>query len=44
MEAKVAATEAAIAVTQKALEVTGGQGYTTSLPIERHLRERVQGR
>ena len=43
MEAKVAATEAAAAVTQKALEATGGQGYTSSLPIERHLRDARAG-
>jgi alkylation response protein AidB-like acyl-CoA dehydrogenase len=39
MEAKVAATDAAATVTQKALEATGGQGYTPALPIERHLRD-----
>ena len=39
MEAKVAATDAAISVTQQALEVCGGQGYTPALPIERHLRD-----
>ena len=43
MEAKVAATEAAVAVTQQALEVCGGQGYTPSLPIERHLRDARAG-
>jgi isovaleryl-CoA dehydrogenase len=43
MEAKVAGTEAAAAVTQKALEATGGQGYTPSLPIERHLRDARAG-
>jgi alkylation response protein AidB-like acyl-CoA dehydrogenase len=43
MEAKVAATEAATAVTQKALEATGGQGYTSALPIERHLRDARAG-
>ncbi len=43
MEAKVAATEAAADVTQNALEVTGGQGYTPSLPIERHLRDARAG-
>ncbi len=43
MEAKVASTEAAAAVTQKALEATGGQGYTPSLPIERHLRDARAG-
>jgi isovaleryl-CoA dehydrogenase len=43
MEAKVASTEAAVAVTQKALDATGGQGYTPSLPIERHLRDARAG-
>jgi isovaleryl-CoA dehydrogenase len=43
MEAKVAATETAAAVTQKALEATGGQGYTPALPIERHLRDARAG-
>jgi isovaleryl-CoA dehydrogenase len=43
MEAKVAATEAAAAVTQNALEATGGQGYTSALPIERFLRDARAG-
>lgn len=43
MEAKVAATEAASAVSQDALEVTGGQGYTQALPIERYLRDARAG-
>jgi isovaleryl-CoA dehydrogenase len=43
MEAKVIATEAAVSVTQTALEVCGGQGYTRSLPIERHLRDARAG-
>jgi isovaleryl-CoA dehydrogenase len=43
MEAKVAATEAAVDVTQRALEVCGGQGYTPALPIERHLRDARAG-
>lgn len=43
MEAKVAATEAASEVTELALQVTGGQGYTSSLPIERHLRDARAG-
>ena len=43
MEAKVAATEAAQAVTEKALTATGGQGYTPSLPVERHLRDARAG-
>jgi alkylation response protein AidB-like acyl-CoA dehydrogenase len=43
MEAKVAATETAATVTQRALEVCGGQGYTPALPIERHLRDARAG-
>ncbi len=43
MEAKVVATEAAQRVTQGALEVCGGQGYTRTLPLERHLRDARAG-
>ena len=43
MESKVTATEAAATVTGRALEVTGGQGYTRALPIERHLRDARAG-
>ncbi|MFN2388440.1 MAG: acyl-CoA dehydrogenase family protein [Actinomycetota bacterium] len=43
MEAKVAATEAAAEVTRLALTATGGQGYTPSLPIERHFRDAHAG-
>ena len=43
MEAKVVATESAQQVTQGALEVCGGQGYTRSLPLERHLRDARAG-
>jgi alkylation response protein AidB-like acyl-CoA dehydrogenase len=43
MEAKVIATEAAVSVTQTALEVCGGQGYTRALPVERHLRDARAG-
>jgi alkylation response protein AidB-like acyl-CoA dehydrogenase len=43
MEAKVVATETATAVTQKALDATGGQGYTPALPVERHLRDARAG-
>jgi isovaleryl-CoA dehydrogenase len=43
MEAKIAATEAAAVVSQAALEVCGGQGYTPALPIERHLRDARAG-
>jgi isovaleryl-CoA dehydrogenase len=43
MEAKVLATDTAARVTQSALEVCGGQGYTAALPIERHLRDARAG-
>jgi alkylation response protein AidB-like acyl-CoA dehydrogenase len=43
MEAKVACTDTGPLVTQQALEVCGGQGYTPSLPIERHLRDARAG-
>lgn len=43
MEAKVAATETARTVTDRALEVCGGQGYTPALPLERHLRDARAG-
>jgi isovaleryl-CoA dehydrogenase len=43
MEAKVAATDTAAEVTQRALEVCGGQGYTPALPIERLLRDARAG-
>jgi alkylation response protein AidB-like acyl-CoA dehydrogenase len=43
MEAKVLCTDAAARVTQGALEVCGGQGYTPALPIERHLRDARAG-
>lgn len=43
MEAKVAATEAAQEVTGIAMTATGGQGYTPSLPVERHLRDARAG-
>jgi isovaleryl-CoA dehydrogenase len=43
MEAKIAATEAASAVTQRALEACGGQAYGPGLPIERHLRDARAG-
>jgi len=43
MASKVIATEAATSVTQTALEVCGGQGYTPALPIERHLRDARAG-
>jgi len=43
MASKVIATEAATSVTQSALEVCGGQGYTPALPIERYLRDARAG-
>jgi isovaleryl-CoA dehydrogenase len=43
MEAKVVATETAATVTDRALRITGGQGYTPALPIERHLRDARAG-
>lgn len=43
MEAKIAATETAADVTQLAMTATGGQGYTPSLPIERHFRDAHAG-
>jgi isovaleryl-CoA dehydrogenase len=43
MEAKVRATDAGPRVTQRALEVCGGQGYTPALPVERHLRDARAG-
>ncbi len=43
MEAKVLCTDVAARVTQGALEVCGGQAYTPTLPIERHLRDARAG-
>ena len=43
MGAKVAATEAAAEVARRALELCGGQGYTSALPVERHLRDALAG-
>jgi isovaleryl-CoA dehydrogenase len=43
MESKVLSTDTAAQVTQAALEVCGGQGYTPALPIERHLRDARAG-
>lgn len=37
--AKVAANEAAKAVTDMALEMLGGYGYSTQMPVERMLRD-----
>src|ERR1700733_8618997 len=43
MEAKILCTDVAARVTQAALEVCGGQGYTPALPVERHLRDARAG-
>jgi isovaleryl-CoA dehydrogenase len=43
MEAKILCTDVAARVTQRALEVGGGQAYTPTLPIERHLRDARAG-
>ena len=43
MEAKVLCTDTAARITQAALELCGGQAYTPSLPIERHLRDARAG-
>jgi isovaleryl-CoA dehydrogenase len=43
MESKVLCTDMAARVTQAALEVCGGQGYTPALSIERHLRDARAG-
>ncbi len=37
--AKLYATEAAISITNDALQVLGGMGYTTDYPVERFLRD-----
>ncbi len=43
MECKIAATEAAVSVTEDALKATGGRGYTPELPVERFLRDARAG-
>lgn len=43
MQAKIGATEAAIEVTNLAMQVCGGQGYTGRLPVERHWRDARAG-
>ncbi len=43
MEAEILCTDVAARVTQAALEVCGGQGYTPALPVERHLRDARAG-
>jgi isovaleryl-CoA dehydrogenase len=39
MQAKIAATEAVITVTGQAMELCGGLGYSTALPIQRYWRD-----
>jgi alkylation response protein AidB-like acyl-CoA dehydrogenase len=39
METKVAATQAATAVSQLAFDACGRQTYGTAVPIERHVRD-----
>jgi isovaleryl-CoA dehydrogenase len=39
MQAKIAATEAAIEVTGRAMEACGGLGYSRAVPIERYWRD-----
>lgn len=43
MQAKIAATEAAAAVTDRAMRIGGGQAYSRSLPLERHWRDARAG-
>jgi len=43
MQAKIAATEAAAAVTERAMRIGGGQAYSRSLPLERHWRDARAG-
>lgn len=38
-QAKLFATEMALDVTSKALQIHGGQGYTRTLPVERYFRD-----
>ena len=37
--AKLAASEAAMWITTKAIQVHGGYGYTKEYPVERHFRD-----
>ncbi|MFC0216018.1 acyl-CoA dehydrogenase family protein [Paenibacillus chartarius] len=43
MQSKVFASEQAIKVTNLAMQVCGGQGYTGALPVERYLRDARAG-
>ena len=43
MQAKIAATDAAIEVTGRAMQVCGGLAYSRRLPIERYWRDGQAG-
>jgi len=43
MQSKILASEQAIRVTNLAMQVCGGQGYTSALPTERYLRDARAG-
>ncbi|UUZ86678.1 acyl-CoA dehydrogenase [Paenibacillus sp. P26] len=43
MQSKITASEHAIKVTNLAMQVCGGQGYTGALPVERFLRDARAG-
>ncbi|WP_134701367.1 acyl-CoA dehydrogenase family protein [Ammoniphilus sp. YIM 78166] len=43
MQSKIQASEQAIKVTNLAMQVCGGQGYTSALPVERYLRDARAG-
>ncbi|WP_248923851.1 acyl-CoA dehydrogenase family protein [Paenibacillus hamazuiensis] len=43
MQSKIIASEHAIKVTNLAMQVCGGQGYTKALPVERYLRDARAG-
>ncbi|MFN0093946.1 MAG: acyl-CoA dehydrogenase family protein [Dehalococcoidia bacterium] len=43
MQAKITATEAAMAVTAEAMQVGGGHAYSRQIPIERHWRDARAG-
>jgi isovaleryl-CoA dehydrogenase len=43
MQSKVTASESAVKVTNLAMQVCGGQGYTRNMPVERYLRDARAG-
>ena len=43
IQSKIVANEAAIAITNSALEITGGSGYFRSRPLERYARDALSG-